>query len=84
MYAMSVWSTSLGGLCGRSKSCSASIHASIPSSWGMFVYKLLTSIVTSSVSGGKGSDSRVFINCLLSLMYDGVAFITGCKSVSMN
>lgn len=37
MYVMSILITSSGGLCGKSRSCSASMHAEIPSSCGMFV-----------------------------------------------
>lgn len=74
---------SSGGLCGRSWSCSACRHAVIPSSWGMFVYKLVTSMVSSIVCAGRGMDSNRLMNCLLSLMYEGVAFMAGCKSVSM-
>lgn len=33
--------------------------------------------------GGILRDSNKLINCLLSLMYDGVAFIAGCRSVSI-
>ena len=58
-------------------------HAAIPSSCGMFVYRLLTSIVSNIVCAGSGVDSMKFINCLLSLMYEGVSFIAGCSSVSM-
>ena len=75
---------SLGGLCGKSKFSSALMHPSIPSSSGMFVHRQLSSIVTSSVCGGRASDFRVFTNCLLSLMYEGLALITGCSSVSIN
>ena len=83
MYVMRVLTTWSGGLCGRSYSCNVSVHAVIPSSCGMFVYRLLTSIVSSIVCAGSGVDSMKFINCLLSLMYEGVSFIAGCSSVSM-
>ena len=37
----------------------ASMQASVPSSCGMFVYRLDTSIVTKMVLGGNGFDSRM-------------------------
>ena len=83
MYVMRVSITSSGGLCGRSYSFSVSRHAAIPSCCGMLVYRLLTSIVSSIVCAGSGVDSMRLMNCLLSLMYEGVSFIAGCSSVSM-
>lgn len=83
MYVMSISITSFGGLCGRSNSCSASMQAAIPSACGMFVYRLVTSMVKSMVCGGSCMDSIRLINCLLSFMYDGVAFIAGCSRESI-
>ena len=70
-------------MCGRSYSCNVSRHAPIPSSCGTFVYRLLTSIVSSIVCAGSYMDCMRFINCLLSFMYEGVSFMAGCSSVSM-
>ena len=83
MYVIKVLITLSGGLCGKSYSCSASRHAVIPSSCGMFVYRLLTSMVSSIVCAGRGMDSIMFMNCLLSLIYEGVAFMAGCSRVSI-
>ena len=67
MYVMSISIMSSGGLCGRSNCCSASMHASIPSVCGILVYRLVTSMVTNMVCGGKFMDSIRLMNCLLSL-----------------
>ena len=83
MYVMRVLITWFGCLCGRSFSCNVSRHGAIPSSCGMFVYRLLTSIVSSIVYAGSDMDCMRFINCLLSFMYEGVSFMAGCSSVSM-
>ena len=68
MYVMSISMMSFGGLCGRSNCCSVSMHALIPSVCGILVYRLVTSIVSSIVCGGRCMDSIRLINCLLSLM----------------
>ena len=54
---------------------------SVPSSWGVFVCRELTSKVASIVSLGICSDS---MNSTKSLMYEGSCFTAGWRYVSMN
>ena len=54
----------------------------IPSSCGIFVYKLVTSIETRIAFCGTLVPSMKLINCVASLMYDCCSFIIGWRRVS--
>ena len=56
--------------------------ASLPSEWGMLVYKDDTSIDANRHSSGSRKPSIRFINPVVSLMNEGSFLISGCSQMS--
>ena len=57
---------------------------SVPSFCGIFVYRLVTSIVTNSVFFANFLRSMKLMKSVVSLMYDFCDCATGCSSLSRN
>ena len=59
------------------------LHVCIPSSWGILVYKEVTSSVTNRVSGGSGGNLLSLLKkTVVSWMNDGGEVAQGCKKQS--
>ena len=55
----------------------------MPSSWGILVYRDLTSMVTRRASGGKGGRERtIWRKCVVFLIYDGMVVVRGWRKWS--